>query len=162
MSAPLLALRFRADPCELRGVRDRVADVARRLPWSEQSAQHLVVAVNEACMNVIQHAYKDDRSGEIVLEILDNADSIEVILTDFAAPVDLDGIRPRDLDDLRPGGLGTHFMQEIMDECTYAHLEGGRGNVLRMRKRIDRPNDRRGGIAGADGGNPGSTRWPMK
>lgn len=137
MSAILLEWRFRADPRELAGLRTRVGAVARALPWSAQAAAQFVLAVNEACMNVMEHAYGGDRSGEIAVEILDNGGVIEVVVTDFAAPVDFNRIRPRDLEDLRPGGLGTHFMREIMDECTYAHLEGGAGNVLRMRKRLD-------------------------
>lgn len=137
MSAILLEWRFRADPRELAGLRTRVGAVARALPWSAQAAAQFVLAVNEACMNVMEHAYGGDRSGEIAVEILDNGGVIEVVVTDFAAPVDFNRIRPRDLEDLRPGGLGTHFMREIMDECTYAHLQGGAGNVLRMRKRLD-------------------------
>lgn len=137
MSVTLLEWRFRADPRELAGLRTRVGAVARALPWSAQAAAQFVLAVNEACMNVMEHAYGGDRSGEIAVEILDNGGVIEVVVTDFAAPVDFNRIRPRDLEDLRPGGLGTHFMREIMDECTYAHLEGGAGNVLRMRKRLD-------------------------
>ena len=87
-------------------------------------------------MNIMEHAYKGDRSGEIVLEINNNGDAIEVVLTDFAAPIDFEQIQPRDLDDLRPGGLGTFFIKETMDECAYAHLHDRAGNVLRMVKRI--------------------------
>jgi sigma-B regulation protein RsbU (phosphoserine phosphatase) len=44
-------------------------------------------------------------------------------------------IEPRDLDDVRPGGLGVHFMREIMDEISYLPQEGDYGNILRMVKR---------------------------
>ena len=33
-------------------------------------SKKLVIAVNEACMNIIQHAYKGDESGEIIFEML--------------------------------------------------------------------------------------------
>ena len=87
-------------------------------------------------MNIMQHAYKGDCSGEIVLEILNNDDELEFHLKDFAAPVDPASIKPRDLDELRPGGLGTYFIQEIMDDCTYGHLEEKEGNFLSMKKKI--------------------------
>jgi sigma-B regulation protein RsbU (phosphoserine phosphatase) len=97
----------------------------------------LEIAVNEACTNIIQHAYKGDPSGEIVLEILNNGTDIIFRLTDFAKPVDPAGIKPRDLSDIRPGGLGTHFMREIMDDCSFEQLADGSGNCLEMVKKIE-------------------------
>jgi sigma-B regulation protein RsbU (phosphoserine phosphatase) len=135
-SERVLELRFPADPHRLRMVREEVQRAAGRVANDRKLVQDLVLAVNEACMNIIEHAYKGDRSGEIVLEINNNGQEIEVVLTDFAAPVDFAGIRPRDLEELRPGGLGTFFMNQIMDECAYAHLQNDGGNVLRMTKRL--------------------------
>ena len=130
------ALRFGADAAELKRVREYVAHATRQFGLPTKLVNDLVIAVNEACMNVIEHAYKRDSSGEIVLEIHNNQGQIEIVLTDFAPPVDIDAIRARDLEELRPGGLGTHFMMELMDSCVYAHLADRAGNVLRMTKRL--------------------------
>ena len=132
----LLELRFAADPKRLKMVREQVQQATSQLAMTKKHVSDLIIAVNEACMNIMEHAYKGDRSGEIILEINNNGDVIEVVLTDFAAPIDFDLIQPRDLDDLRPGGLGTFFIQETMDECAYDHLQDQGGNVLRMTKRI--------------------------
>ena len=134
--SPLLELRFAADPRRLKMVREQVQQAVSQLTCPKKLVSDLIIAVNEACMNIMEHAYKGDRSGEIVLEMNDNGGEIEVILTDFADPVDPATIEPRDLDELRPGGLGTYFIQEIMDACDYGRLEDARGNVLRMTKRI--------------------------
>jgi len=130
-----LEFRFPADPAMLRQVREQVRSASLACGCCEKTVAELVIAINEACMNIIQHAYKGDCSGEIILEILNNGGELEFQLRDFAAPVDLARIKPRDLDDLRPGGLGTHFIHEIMDDCVYGHL-GDRGNYLRMKKKI--------------------------
>ena len=132
----LLTLHFPANPDRLCLVRSLVKRAAQVVGCDDELARNLVVAVNEACMNVIQHAYKGDYTGEIVLEILNNDNKLLFKVKDFAAPIDLDSIKPRDLDDIRPGGLGTHFIQEIMDECDMGHLEGGVGNYLEMIKKI--------------------------
>lgn len=132
----LLELRFAADPKRLKMVREQVQLATSQMALTKKLVSDLIIAVNEACMNIMEHAYKGDRSGEIVLEINNNGDAIEVVLTDFAAPIDFEQIQPRDLDDLRPGGLGTFFIKETMDECAYAHLHDRAGNVLRMVKRI--------------------------
>ena len=135
----ILELHFSSDPKRLKMVRDEVQQSIGRLKCTKKLVSDLIIAVNEACMNIMVHAYKGDRSGEIVLEISDNGGEIEVVLTDFADPIDLRSIDPigsRELDHLRPGGLGTHFMKETMDECAYAHLKDNHGNVLRMTKRF--------------------------
>lgn len=136
MAARLLELRVAAQPAELRRVREAVSRALAQAGCEPRTAAALVLAVNEACMNVIQHAYRDEAGGEMVLEVLGLDGVLEFRLRDFAAHAELARIAPRPLDDIRPGGLGTHFIREIMDECEYAHAPGGRGNVLRMRKRL--------------------------
>ena len=132
----MLELRFPSDPKRLRMVRERVQEVAEELGCSKKLISDLVIAINEACMNIMQHAYKGNKSGEILLEIQKDSGDLEVVLTDYAEPIDPELIRPRDLDDVKPGGLGTYFIQEIMDDCTYGHLENLAGNILKMRKKI--------------------------
>lgn len=118
-------------------VRERVQETAEKLGCRKKLVSDLVIAINEACMNIMQHAYMGDRSGEIVLEIESCGAELEVLLTDFARPIDPETIKPRDLDELRPGGLGSYFIREIMDDCVYGQLEGKTGNYLRMRKKIN-------------------------
>ena len=133
----LVELRFPAKPERLCLVRSLVKSAAMNSGCSSELCDKLVIALNEACMNVIQHAYKGDESGEIVLEILNNGSDLLFRLKDYAAPVDLERVKPRDLDEIRPGGLGVHFIREIMDECRMGHLDKGAGNYLEMTKRID-------------------------
>lgn len=132
----LVKVQLPARPERLCLVRVLVKRAAELAGCNAELSEQLVIAVNEACMNVIEHAYKGDVNGEIILEIHNNGDSLFFRLLDRAEPVDLDSVKPRDLDDLRPGGLGTHFIREIMDECHMGHLEGGTGNYLEMRKKI--------------------------
>ena len=132
----IFALRFRAQPERLSPMRALVRRAAESFGCTAPVCDNVVIAVNEACMNVIQHAYRGDGSGEIALEIRNNGSQVIFRLEDQADPVDLDRVQPRDLDDLRPGGLGVHFIREIMDHCEMGHLEQGRGNWLEMRKAI--------------------------
>ncbi|MFQ5659852.1 MAG: ATP-binding protein [Gammaproteobacteria bacterium] len=133
----LFEIRFSAKPERLCLVRALVKRVAEEVGCNEDLGEKLVIAVNEACMNVIQHAYKGDESGEIVLEIHNNGSQIVFRLLDYAEPVDLDNVNPRELDDVRPGGLGVHFIREIMDGCEMGHLDKGAGNYLEMKKKIN-------------------------
>ena len=59
-----------------------------------------------------------------------------VLIQDFADTIDVTKIKPRDLNDVRPGGLGTHFIREVMDEVAFLTPPEGRGNLLKLVKRI--------------------------
>ena len=132
----LFEIRFQAKAERLSMVRALVKKKAERAGCCQALSERLVIAVNEACMNVIQHAYEDDELGEIVLEMLNNQGKVRFRLLDYAKPVDLDCIKPRAFEDIRPGGLGTFFIDEIMDECDRGHLQQGNGNYLEMVKKI--------------------------
>jgi anti-sigma regulatory factor (Ser/Thr protein kinase) len=132
----IFALHFRAHAERLGPVRALVKRAAQSFGCDESLCDKLVIAVNEACMNVIQHAYRGTDAGEIALEIRSNGTQVIFRLEDEADPIDLESVRPRDLADLRPGGLGVHFIREIMDTCEMGHLERRRGNFLEMRKNI--------------------------
>lgn len=134
--ARLAEVRVPADPACLKQVRGSVEQAALQAGCCDAVAAQVVIAVNEACMNVIQHAYRGDTSSEVVVIVTSDGAELLCRVEDSAKPVDLDGIKPRDLDDVRPGGLGTYFIAELMDECRYGHLDGGSGNFLEMRKKI--------------------------
>lgn len=135
--ATLLTLTFPSDPAQLKPVRDVVRQTLAARGSNGKLTDDVVLAINEACMNVMQHAYLGDRSGRIELELCADDRDLVIRLIDYAEPVDLSRIKPRDMAELRPGGLGTHFILEVMDDCVYGHLEGRTGNILQMRKRLE-------------------------
>mgnify|MGYP002079705659 FL=1 len=94
----------------------------------------LVLAVDEACANVIRHAYGPDCKGEIELCVSQADGGIRLVIVDDAPPVDPSRVRPRDLDECRPGGLGVCFIDALMDDWQLTPLLGG-GNRLQMFKR---------------------------
>lgn len=136
MSPPLVHHRFQARPNRLRRVRQLITRAALRAGCAEERVLDLVLAVDEACQNIIRHAYQG-KGGEIELTVRREADRLVIRLLDYAPPVDLTAIQPRPLDELRPGGLGTHFMRSVMDEIAYIPPPPGAGNLLQMTKRIE-------------------------
>ena len=133
----LLELRVPARADQLRTVRDAVREHAGSCGCRDQTLDDIVLAVDEACQNIIRHAYRGDPDGTIVLEIERCGDDLIFSLRDFAPPIDPETVRPRDLDDLRPGGLGTHFIHEVMDDAKFEPPPSGGGNLLKMVKRIE-------------------------
>ncbi|MCZ6467124.1 MAG: ATP-binding protein [Alphaproteobacteria bacterium] len=132
----LLKLRFPSQADRLKLVRSAVSEAAKRCGCTAEVARDIVIAVDEACQNVIRHAYGGASDGEIILEIRHTGDEIVVFLRDFAKATEVAKVKPRELDDLRPGGLGTHFIGEVMDEVEFMPSPPDGGNLLRMVKRI--------------------------
>jgi sigma-B regulation protein RsbU (phosphoserine phosphatase) len=132
----LLTLRFPAHAARLKHVRSAVENAVARGGCTASCAQDIVRAIDEACQNVIRHAYGGETEQEIVLEIERQKDRLVFWLRDFAPRVDVDKVRPRDLEDVRPGGLGVHIIRQIMDEAGFVPSPSGVGNLFRMTKRI--------------------------
>jgi len=120
----------------LKPLRSLVRELSRKQGCNEDNLDCMVMAINEACMNVIQHAYGDDEEGEIVIEFLKDNNELIVRIYDFAEKVDSNTIRSRNLDDVRPGGIGVHIINEVMDEVEYKEGPDGVGNLLELRKII--------------------------
>lgn len=132
----VLELRFPAQPRELKAMREAVREGLVRAGASHGCIRDVVMAVDEACQNVIRHAYGPQRDGDIQLEIDCEGDRLVLSLLDFAPPVDPTKVKPRNLEDVRPGGLGTFLIQELMDSVEFVEPPPGCGNLLRMTRRL--------------------------
>lgn len=137
--APVCELRIPARAERLRLVRATVAAAAACCGCGEACAEALVTAVDEACQNVIRHAYPPGEAGDIVVRVTCDEARVVIRIVDFAPPIeDPERVRPRALADVRPGGLGTHFIRQSVDEAGFEPPPAGAGNVFRMVKWIER------------------------
>jgi len=134
--ASLCKYKFTAKPAELQYMRQEVRNVLENTGCQKLCIDRLILAVNEAAMNIIQHAYGDE-GGDIHIEILRSEEDLLFRLTDSACPIDPRCVKSRDLNDIRPGGLGVHFMKEIMDEIQFQETCDNTGNILLMSKKLD-------------------------
>jgi sigma-B regulation protein RsbU (phosphoserine phosphatase) len=133
----LAEIHFHAKSDQLRRVRCEVRYVVgRRRCLSANIVDSVVLAVDEACTNIIRHAYGRECDTEIILEILQEGEELIFRLTDFADPVDDRAVTPRAIDHMNPGGLGMHIINQVMDKVAFVECPKGAGNVLEMRKKI--------------------------
>ena len=130
--APALSLEIPAKARELKSLRESSRDTVLAAGSSSAQADSIVLAISEAASNIIKHAYGHE-DGRIEVDISVEWPQLVIVLRDYADVVDVDKIRPRALEDVRPGGLGVHFMQQLMDSLSYTAREDGRGNRLEMR-----------------------------
>ncbi len=135
-SQTLLDRSFPARSAELKAMRAAVREAVIEAGAQESCADDVVMAVDEACQNVIRHAYGGECEGVIRVRLERHDEALVVSILDFAPSVDPDCMRGRDLDELRPGGLGTHLIRHAMDEVGFEEPPPGCGNLLRMVKRL--------------------------
>ncbi len=132
----LLTLNVPSRADRLKLIRNAVSETALFCGCQKDMARDIVIAVDEACQNIIRHAYGGSPNGEIELKICRGDGELIILLRDFAETIDISKVKPRDLDDIKPGGLGTHFIREVMDDVEFLTPPLDGGNLLRMMKRL--------------------------
>jgi phosphoserine phosphatase RsbU/P len=132
----LFELTIRSRPDRLKLARAGVKAAALFCGFDDATAQDIVLAVDEACANVIVHGYRGQDGGGIRLTVYRLADGIRILIADDAPAITLADIQPRDLETVAPGGLGTHLIRAVMDEIRYLTPPETDGNVLELIKRI--------------------------
>ena len=103
---------------------------------NEALIEDIKLAVDEACANVIKHAYSGNPSGKIVIQYKTTPDKFQVIITDNGIKAQSELMKGRDLDDVRPGGLGVHFIKRVFDVFKLDEKKK-KGNRLILMKRLD-------------------------
>jgi serine/threonine-protein kinase RsbW len=114
-------------------IREVTARICSGCRLDEEETENIKLAVDEACANVIKHAYRGDIGREIIVQFLTDADKFEVVIEDNGITADPGAIKGRSLDEVRPGGLGVHFIRRTFDIVEYS-AEKKDGNRLRLVK----------------------------
>ena len=119
----------------IRGVVDEVSKLAG---FTEQARYEVVLAVHEACSNVIDHSEAGKRADSMALECGVSSEGLEIKLRDEGPHFDFDAIPEFDPTELRRGGRGVFLIRRFMDEVACVPLPDG-GNELRMFRRAGGP-----------------------
>ena len=112
---------FLVKSSSLKDVRTFCREVFEKLYIDQNLKDELVLAIAEAAQNIVKHAYKDktDVNEIMVVEISFIKDELKIAFYDMGTPVDPKKVKHREIDNIKPGGLGTFFIQEIMDAVEF-------------------------------------------
>ncbi len=134
--ACLLDHSFPAQAGELSRMRRALIAALARAGVDTDTRQALVLAVDEACSNVIRHGHGGSSDALMRLMLRKEGDDLIFDLLDEAPVADAEQLRPRDLSECRPGGLGINIIDSLMDRWSLTPRADGGGNHLEMVKRI--------------------------
>ena len=129
---------FEINTTSLREIRDFARNI---FDWSKDLSSKkddLVLAIAEAAQNIVKHAYNGGpHTDKMRVRISLNNNALQIDIFDKGTPAIPENIKPRALDDIKPGGLGTFFIGQIMDQVVFkTKKEEGWVNHLVLTKKI--------------------------
>jgi len=119
----------------LKKIRDFVRGYIDKCKGLESYKDEIVLAIDEACQNVVGHAYRD-KNGNVAIKLSFQNKEFIVSLEDDGTPAIPEKIKPRNIEDIKPGGLGTFFINQIMDSVSFQSTSPHWVNCLIMKKKI--------------------------
>tara|TARA_B100000749_G_scaffold147748_1_gene113355 strand:+ start:412 stop:825 length:414 start_codon:yes stop_codon:yes gene_type:complete len=129
---------FEINTASLREIRDFSRNIFDRSKDLSSKKDDLVLAIAEAAQNIVKHAYNGGpHTDKMRVRISLNNNNLQIDLFDKGKPAIPENIKPRALDDIKPGGLGTFFIGQIMDQVVFkTKKEEGWVNHLVLTKKI--------------------------
>lgn len=120
-------------------VREFITYVGAQAGLDPKRVGKLELAVDEACANVIEHAYEHDHTKEVIIRATFDPDTLRIDVEDTGRGFDPNSVPQEQLDEMvakrRTGGLGMRIMKTLMDKVWY-EIEPGLKNELHMEMRI--------------------------
>lgn len=127
-------------------IRSFVTDLAQQVGFPEEDVAKIEIAVDEACSNVVKHAYSTKKQWcwqhkhpEIRLDVSVVNNQLIIEIQDHGQRFDFSAYRPeaiqQRLKEMKTGGYGVAIMREFMDEVTY-NSSDATGNTLRLVKNL--------------------------
>jgi serine/threonine-protein kinase RsbW len=128
-------LHFSSDTANLARLRIAVRKFLDGYPFTEKERMLMVLGVDEACTNIIRHAYqlRDDQPIALSMEGLRKC--VRMRLRDYGAQVPVHQMRGRAHDQIEPGGLGLHLIKNAFDQVDY--ILKARGTELVLTKNLE-------------------------
>lgn len=127
-------LRVKSKTENLSEIRDFVSCNARDAGIPEVTVENIILAVDEACTNIIKHAYKLSPEGELIIKIDYDEEKFTVMIIDYGKSFEPERVPLPDLQkyyrEHRVGGLGMYLMKSLMDDVTYTSIPGKYNQVL--------------------------------
>ncbi|MDA7465233.1 ATP-binding protein [Candidatus Pelagibacter ubique] len=128
---------FSATLSNLKNIRLFVTNFLNDCELEMKLINNIKLAVDESVSNIIKHGYKgEDENNKIEIKLELIKKKLSIHLFDNGTPVNQKNIQPRNLKDIKPGGLGSYFINEIMDEVKWETKSKDWVNHLILIKKI--------------------------
>jgi len=134
------------DASELKKAREFIREVVELSKLDNSEHNMVVLAIDEALSNVIEHAYQNstvETTRTVEVEFIGTEAQLETVISDQGTYFDPSNIPDIDMEDhvkkRKKNGLGIFMIRQIMDEIEYTYKDGVR-NTLRLIKYYEENN----------------------
>lgn len=131
-------LKVKSKTDNLSVIRDFISSNALEAGISAEAIDNIMLAVDEACTNIIKHAYKSYPEGEIIIKVKYDNKKITILIIDYGKTFDPTTVPKPDLKkyykEHKVGGLGIYLMRTLMDDVEYTTVPGKYNQVLLSKK----------------------------
>ena len=125
----MISKTFHGNYRSLAVISDFIVEEAEKIEFNPSEVYAIQTAVDEACANIIDHAYGGEDLGQIDIQVHKIQKGIKIILKDNGEPFNPDDIPAPDitspLEIRKERGLGIFFMQKLMDKVIFEFSSGG-------------------------------------
>lgn len=119
-------LTFPGNYSSLVKISEFVLQAAKQLNFSDFELYKIETAVDEACSNIIEHAYGQENLGDIIISLTTDPEKLSITFTDFGEPFDPKYVKEpnlsSNLEDRDNHGLGIYMMKQWMDVVKFESL----------------------------------------
>ncbi len=135
-------LRVAATLENLRKVSEFVRDIGQQLRLTEEVLFDIDLAVEEASVNIVRHAYRPEQAGDLLLRVETTDDIVRITITDWGLPFDPESVTPFDVDapvgTRAKGGTGLQLIHSLMDDVVRKMASvPGEPNILVLCKHVE-------------------------
>jgi serine/threonine-protein kinase RsbW len=127
-------LKVKSRTENLTRIREFILLNATAVGLKDDALDNIILAVDEACTNIIRHAYRLDPNGEIIIKVKYDGSKLLIELTDYGMSFEPSSVPDPDLQKYyqqhKVGGLGMFLMKTLMDEVKYITVPGEYNQVL--------------------------------
>jgi len=136
----LYRLEVEAKDIELLTIKDFVQRVCDAAGCTSKETSNIKLAIDEACSNIIRHAYKGKEGGKITMEMGISFTDLKIKIIDYGTPFDFKSIKDPDLNHYvdigKKGGLGIWLIKKVMSRVQYKAY--GDRNELILHRRLSK------------------------
>jgi serine/threonine-protein kinase RsbW len=123
----------------LESISNFIEDAAKKAGLDQKATYAVQLAVDEACCNIIDHAYGGEGIGDIQCSVQAGNDGFTVILVDSGLPYSPEKVAQPKLNvpisKVKSRGVGLYLMRKMMDKVSYESSPNST-NILTMVKRL--------------------------
>jgi len=125
--------KFKSTTNNLGKIRSFITNILLQCEISEEERDKIILAVDEACTNIIKHAYKLSPDNDIKIQVNFYDSELNIKIIDYGQSFDPSKVPIPDIKEFykkhKVGGLGLHLIRSLMDEVDFKIIPGVQNEV---------------------------------